>query len=125
MTERDQAARELSSAQLAHYERARARGSSHRLALMLASARPPGADRSDDRLRRPNEEIRARPFRGRAGSYHPSLARFPNDPQAVIQSRGDARRLCDRRGWKLTDDPVTNRHGSVQERSAAEAAAPW
>jgi len=35
----------------------------------------------------------------RGGVYMPPLARFPGDPEATVASRGDVRRVLDRRGW--------------------------
>ena len=34
--------------------------------------------------------------------YMSSLAAFPGDPEALVDSRGDARRLLEKRGWGAT-----------------------
>ncbi len=35
----------------------------------------------------------------RAPSYNPSLARFPGDPEAYVESRSDIKKLLQKRGW--------------------------
>lgn len=94
----------FSEEQMAHYRRCRANGTGHKLAVILAGQQAPGMDRTDERLARPNEEARARGIKG--GSYHPGLARFPNDPRAVVRSRGDAQKIVNAEGGRLTKEPA-------------------
>jgi hypothetical protein len=42
------------------------------------------------------------------GKYLSQLARFPGDPEAWVQSRGDVQKVCENRGWGFRD-PVGDR----------------
>lgn len=56
--------------------------------------------------------------RSRAGSgYHATLARFPNDPQAYVESPGQLQKLVDQRRREGWGDPIRG-------EDVAKAAAP-
>ena len=95
---------------MAHYYRVRAKGTGHNLAVIFADGKAPTMDRTDERLRRPNEEAQVRGLKG--GSYHPGLAQFPNDPRAIVQSRGDARRNFSKTGEKIGSEMPEHNTGT-------------
>jgi len=98
-----------------HYRRCRRKGTSRALARILASGKAPGTDRTDERWRLQRDpEAYARGLRC-TGKYQPGLARFPGDPEAVVSSRAEARKVVDKNGWKIQDGPV-NAENSVQRR---------
>lgn len=99
------------------YEELRARGNTHNMAMILASQRAPGTDRTDERWRLMRDpESHARGLKG-TGKYQPGLARFPGDPQAVVHSRKDAKRVAEKNGWKIQNEPMN--HGRGAQRSGA------
>lgn len=86
------------------------------MAMIIASRRAPGTDRTDERWRLTHDpEAHARGLKG-PGKYQPGLARFPGDPQAVVSSRGDAERVCKKNGWKITDQPMNAGKGVQRGR---------
>jgi hypothetical protein len=113
----EDARRELSEGDFAHYQRCREKGSSHNMAMILASGKAPGSDRTDERWRLTRDpEAHARGLKG-PGKYQPGLARFPGDPEAVVSSRGDAERVAKKRGWTITKEP--NNAGKGVQRGRA------
>jgi hypothetical protein len=102
----------------AHYDECRRQGTSHNLALMFAEAQPPMSS-TDREFMRGTEN--GRQFQGnqRAGNeyrrvaesmgqntkgkkYLSSLAEFPGDPKAWVDSRADVQKVCEERGWGCT-----------------------
>lgn len=97
------------------YEVAKSNGCSDRLADLLASRQAPALRTDTYHFKRlhanPLEQVRPalRPkyaaLAKKAGvsisgkKYMGSLARFPGDPQAWVDSRGDAKKLIEQRGW--------------------------
>jgi hypothetical protein len=97
------------------YEQMRKRGESHALAEMLALRKVP-ACRTDDLAFKGQKNGQqfagkealgnalAKKLRKAGGSpagkqYIGGLARFPGDPEAWVSSRGDIRRVVEKRGW--------------------------
>lgn len=98
---------DLTPDQKAHYDRCVAKGTSHDLALLLATGSGPTANRTDERWRK--------------GKYMAGLAEYPNDPGAVVHSRGEARARIDhlrRKGAidRVLDGPA-NSGNPAQRRS--------
>lgn len=97
------------------YEAMRARGESHRLAEMLATGTPPMSNTDREFLEGhcngsqfANEEEIGEVYRRRARAagvdpkgkvYLSGLARFPGDPEAWVDGRGDVQRRLEERGW--------------------------
>jgi hypothetical protein len=99
-----------------HYDRCLAKGTSPKLAEILASGSAPGTNRADERWRLMRDpESKARGLKG-LGKYQPSLARFPGDPQAVVHSRAHAKAVADKNGWKITDRPINSESSNQQRR---------
>ena len=96
-----------------HYEKCLAEGTSPVLAEMFALALPPGCNTdavflNDNRHEEQFKDGRVRAFRDRAEKqgvstngkvYTGSLARFPGDPMAWVDGRGDVAKICRQRGW--------------------------
>lgn len=103
---------ELAGGQLEHYMRCRDRGTSHALAMVLASRRAPLVNRRDERWRLTDEKAT---FRRRVpkGKYQAGLARYPGDPEAFVSSMGDAKKVAARRGLQILDEPA-NARSAVQ-----------
>lgn len=108
------AARELNEAQMRIYRRVRADGTSHRLAMVLALRKPPRANRRDERWRCTDE---SKSFRRAvpAGKYQAGLARYPGDPEAFVSSMSEARRVAERRGLQISDEPTNARTARQSE----------
>lgn len=102
----------------AHYEYCRSQGTSHLLAEMFAYAQPPRSDSDTDFMRgtengrqfqdRPeagNEYRRVAESHGqntKGKRYLSSLAEFPGDPRAWVDSKADVQKVCEERGWGCT-----------------------
>lgn len=95
---------QLAPEELDAYERSRAKGTSHNLAMIFASGQAPRADRKDERWRACDESASFRRKVPR-GKYQHGLARYPGDPEAFVSSRGEARRVADKRGMKILSAP--------------------
>ena len=103
---------------LEHYLRARSKGTGHNLAIIIASRAAPAMDRQDERWgTKRDPEAQARGINA-VGKYQAGLARFPGDPQAVVSSRGDARRVAEKNGWTISKGPNNEGQGSTQSRRA-------
>lgn len=104
---------------LHHYLESRKQGTAHGLAMMFALGTAPQAQTSREFMqghcngsqfeKTPHiGEAYARPAR-QAGvhtsgrRYMSSLARFPGDPEAWVDSLDEGKKLCEKRGWGMTD----------------------
>jgi hypothetical protein len=102
----------------AYYEKCRKKGTSHTLALMFAEAQPPQSqtDREFMRGTENGRQFQGRPEVGneyrrvaeglggqtKGKKYLSSLAAFPGDPRAWVDSRADVAKVCEERGWGCT-----------------------
>ncbi len=104
----------------AHYETCRANGCSHDLGLMLALRQFPGIA-GTDAVFNEGRKLDGSQFQGLppamgkmylelarkagvnpAGKYYcGSIARYPGDPRAWVDSRGDVKRICEAEGWTV------------------------
>ena len=101
--------------QQAAYEAMREDGQSHKMAEMLASRRIPGV-RTDatfmakQRVLRPKlpasyyRKAREAGVNTDANVWCGDIARFPGDPEAWVDGRGDVKRACEREGWGTEDE---------------------
>ena len=101
----------LTSEQRAHYERCREKGTTHNIALILASGKPPKTERRDDRWRNGIMQH---------GLVDPDVG--PGDPGAVVHSKAEARKRIDdlrRKGVidQVLDGPA-NAGAPAQQRSS-------
>lgn len=65
-------------------------GNGHNLALMFATATPPMSSSDKEFLQNTHETGK---------KYITQLARYPNDPRALVSCRGDVQRICEQEGW--------------------------
>jgi hypothetical protein len=109
-----------------HYERCRAEGTSHSLALMFALAQPPMSNTDREFLEGHcnGSQFGGSPAMGDAYKsiatsagvdvtgkvYLSGLAEYPGDPRAWVSGRGDVAKVCEERGW--------NCQGSVNVKAA-------
>jgi hypothetical protein len=103
------------------YWESRSKGTSARLAEMLALQAPPRPNTDATFLHGHcnGSQFAAGPLAGELGDrlkataeaggqnvkgkvYLGGLARFPGDPQAWVDGKGDVKRVCEERGWKCT-----------------------
>lgn len=100
------------------YARIRLAGESHRLALMLATRKPPGivTDSVFLKERRHGQQFASCPALGNyyrrtaeglgqsttGKVYLPSLADFPGDPSAWVSGRGDVERVARAKGYGVS-----------------------
>jgi hypothetical protein len=89
-------------------------GLSHAFAEMLATQSPPMSHSDREFLEGTGEQFAKCPHMGnyyrhvaeqhgknvKGHVYMSSLAAFPGDPEAWITGRGDAKALCEKRGWE-------------------------
>lgn len=99
----------------AHYIAMRLDGASHRLAEMIALGKPPMSDTDREFLA---GHCNGNQFEGeewvgdlyqkqalaagvdpKGKIYLSGLARFPGDPEAWVNGKSDAKRVCEQRGW--------------------------
>lgn len=66
------------------------KGNSHNLALMFATATPPMSNSDREFLQGTHETGK---------KYISQLARFPNDPRAMVSCKGDVIKICEQEGW--------------------------
>lgn len=104
----------LTPEQRAHYERSRAKGTSERLALMLATGKAPMLDRQSERWRLSNDGKRQGV--SATGKYQAGIARFPNDPAAFVTSKNQAKEVAKRHGYEVSDRPM-NHDNPAQRRT--------
>jgi hypothetical protein len=107
--------------QRAHYEQCVARGTSHQLAEMFALGQPPQSKTDKEFLSNwgangsqfednPEQgdfyaaEARRQGIDITGAVYLSGLANFPGDPRAWVRGRGDAKKLCEERGWGCSGD---------------------
>jgi hypothetical protein len=95
------------------YHDMRRQGTAHRLAEMLALKQAPALETDTRWLARQERNfdspasqsllgsLREAGISSSSGVYQPGLARFPNDPTAVVESRGDCYRLAEERHLTL------------------------
>lgn len=95
------------------YEMCREKGESHNMAKICAFRQSPGlrtdttflADRGDPfdgddaRAKRCVAAARAGGVNPTGKTYIGGLAKYPGDPEAWIDGKGDVRRVCAKRGW--------------------------
>jgi hypothetical protein len=114
----------------AHYEACREEGTSHNLAEMFALAAPPMSNTDREFL---HGHCNGNQFAGQEGVgdeyrktaaaagvnvtgkvYLTQLARYPGDPEAWVDGKGDVERVCTKRGWGATGlvnvKPVEKQH---------------
>jgi peptidoglycan/xylan/chitin deacetylase (PgdA/CDA1 family) len=90
----------LTQRQAVEYDRLRAKGQSHNMALIFATRQAPAMDRTDERLRAADDR-REHGKRAPRGRYQSGLARFPGDPKAFVKSRGEARQRANAIGREI------------------------
>ena len=83
--------------------------------ISLCADKPFGFDEMVEAGRPPNAVSDVEFLRGRGKIYVPQLARFSNDPRALVASRGEVQKLCEQQG-KGCDGLV-----KVKERPREEA----
>lgn len=95
-----------------HYERCIAAGTSPKLAEMFATGQTPGVMTDSVFLEGTGEQFAKTPYLGdhykkvaesygqnvKGKVYKSGLARFPGDPLAWVNGRGDVQRICEARG---------------------------
>lgn len=102
----------------AHYEHCIKQGTSHSLALMFAHAQAPQSNTDREFLRgtENGRQFQGNPELGdeyrrvaeslgqntKGKKYLSSLAEFPGDPKAWVDSRSDVQKVCEERGWGCT-----------------------
>jgi len=96
--------------QLARYHNARARGDSHKWAIMVATDSWPRIATRDNRWGLA-QDGRQMGVKGVRGKYQPALAEYPGDPRAFCESMGDARRRAAQLGVTITDRPENAESG--------------
>lgn len=123
----------------AHYEHCRSQGTSHMLAEMFAFSQPPGSDTDTDFMRgsENGRQFQGKPEIGneyrrvaeslggqtKGKKYLSSLAEFPGDPRAWVDSKGEIRKVCEERGWgcngrvnvKVRNDVAPPEHVAIGE----------
>lgn len=99
--------------QLYHYFACLLEGTAPSLALMFATAQGPGLQTDsvfcsggreedqykDPRLREARQRAEKKGVNTSGKIYMSGLARFPGDPTAWVDGRGDVARICQERGW--------------------------
>ena len=93
---------DLTPQQQVDYDRMRAKGVGRNLAYIMASQTAPGMDRTDERWRG-SDDRREHGNRAPRGKYQPGIARYPGDPAAFVQSRGEARDRAEQFGLDIID----------------------
>lgn len=94
----------------AHYERCISEGTSHALAEMFAFQQGPQLntdtaymagkwEQNDKTLDHHRKLAKKAGVSTQGRTYLKSLARYPGDPRAWVDSKGDIRRVCEQEGW--------------------------
>ena len=100
----------MTAAQQRHYDECLANGCSPGLAEMFALQAPPMSNSDREFLHDTHETGK---------KYISQIARFPNDPRALVSSRGEVQKICEQNGWGC-EGAVTTKVNDLGREPPAE-----